>query len=357
MKEKKKQADVQQEETAKTEETVETEKPAETEKATETEESSQTEETAGKAESAETKEDVKKKTKTKKKAKKKGLTSTILLIVIFLVGLCILLYPSVSNFLNEKRQSQAIMNYDNLIAEMKPEDFQAYFEAAEEYNRKLRLISAPFLGYSEISEEYNSALDINGNGMMGYITIDKIKVQIPIYHGTSDKVLNSAVGHLEGSSLPIGGENTHTVLSAHRGLPSAKLFTNLDELAVGDIFTITILDRTLTYQVDQVIVVLPEEVNELYVVDGEDYCTLVTCTPYGINTHRLLVRGTRIENIAEGKKVSIITDAYQIDPLIVTPAVAIPILAGLLVFLLVKSSKEKKKNKALQNEKEKKQDK
>ncbi|MBE6783103.1 MAG: class C sortase [Ruminococcaceae bacterium] len=306
-------------------------------------------------ENAEIKADVKKEEKTekKKKAKKKGLTSTILLIVIFLVGLCILLYPSVSNFWNEKRQSQAIMNYNDLIADFTPEDFQAHFEKAEEYNRKLRLISEPFLGYSEISDEYYSVLDINGNGMMGYITIDKIKVQIPIYHGTSDNVLNSAVGHLEGSSLPIGGENTHTVLSAHRGLPSAKLFTNLDELVVGDIFTLTILDRTLTYQVDQVIVVLPEEVNELYVENGEDYCTLVTCTPYGINTHRLLVRGTRIENIEEGKKVNVITDAYQVDPLIVTPAVAIPMLGGLLIFLIVKSSKEKKKNQSLQKEKKK----
>jgi sortase A len=184
--------------------------------------------------------------------------------------------------------------------------------------------------------------------MMGYITIEKIKVQLPIYHGTSDKVLNSAVGHLEGSSLPIGGESTHSVLSAHRGLPSAKLFTNLDKMDVGDIFTIKILDRTITYQVDQVLIVLPNQVNELAVVNGEDYCTLVTCTPYGINTHRMLVRGTRIENIEEAKKVNVITEAYQIDPLIVTPAVAVPILLALLIFLMFKSSKEKKKNKTLQ---------
>lgn len=288
--------------------------------------------------------------KKKNKKKKSGLTSTILLVAIFLIGLCVLLYPTISDFWNEKRQSQAIMNYDDLIVNLTPEDFSEHFRKAEEYNRKLKLISFPFLGYSQLDKEYYSTLDVNGDGMMGYITIEKIKIQLPIYHGTSDKVLNSAVGHLEGSSLPIGGESTHSVLSAHRGLPSAKLFTNLDKIVVGDVFTITILDRTITYQVDQVLIVLPDEINELNVVNGEDYCTLVTCTPYGINTHRMLVRGTRIENIEGTKKVNVLTDAYQIDPLIVTPCVAIPILGGLLVFLITKSSKEKKKNKSKKNE-------
>ena len=288
-----------------------------------------------------------KKKKTKKK--KSGSWSTILLVAIFLVGLCVLLYPTVSDFWNEKRQSQAIMNYDDLLVDLTPEDFDEYFKKAEEYNRKLKLISFPFLGYSELDDEYYSTLDVNGDGMMGYITIEKIKIQLPIYHGTSDKVLNSAVGHMEGSSLPVGGKGTHSVLSAHRGLPSAKLFTNLDKVVVGDIFTITILDRTFTYQVDQVLIVLPDKIDELYVKEGEDYCTLVTCTPYGINTHRMLVRGTRIENIEEAKKVNVFTEAFQIDPLIVTPAVAIPILGALLVFLMVKSSKEKKKNQAKHN--------
>ena len=189
-----------------------------------------------------------------KKQKKSGLSSTILLLAVFLIGLCVMLYPTVSDFWNEKRQSQAIMNYDDLLVDLTPEDFSEYFEKAEEYNRKLKLISYPFLGYPELDDEYYSALDVNDDGMMGYITIDKIKVQLPIYHGTSDKVLNCAVGHLEGSTLPIGGESTHCVLSAHRGLPSAKLFTNLDELAVGDVFTITILDKMFTYQVDQVLI-------------------------------------------------------------------------------------------------------
>lgn len=293
--------------------------------------------------------------KKKEKKKKSGLTSTIMLIAVFLLGLCTLLYPTASNFWNEKRQSKAIMNYDDLIVDLTPEDFSKHFSKADEYNRKLKLISFPFLGYSELDEEYYSTLDVNGDGMMGYITIEKIKIQLPIYHGTSDKVLDSAVGHMEGSNLPIGGESTHSVLSAHRGLPSAKLFTNLDELVVGDIFTITILDRTLTYQVDQVLVVLPTEINDLNVVNGEDYCTLVTCSPYGINTHRMLVRGTRIENIEDPKKVKVVTEAYLIDPLIVTPVVAIPILSGLLIFLMIESAREKKKNKSKNSNDEDKQ--
>lgn len=279
------------------------------------------------------------------KKKKSGSASTIILVAIFFVGLCVLLYPTVSDFWNEKRQSQAIINYDDLLVDLKPEDFTENFRKADEYNEKIRNMNMPFISHKSIEEEYYNTLDINGNGMMGYITIDKIKVQLPIYHGTSDQVLNSAVGHVEGSSLPVGGEGTHAVLSAHRGLPSAKLFTNLDKLVVGDVFTIKILDRTITYQVDQILIVLPQKIDDLYIEKGEDYCTLVTCTPYGINTHRMLVRGTRIENIEPEKEVNVITEAYQIDPLIVTPAVAAPMLGILLIVLLVKSGKSSKKAK------------
>ncbi len=294
----------------------------------------------------------KKKIKKKKAPKKKsGLTSTIVLVAIFFIGLCVLLYPTISDFWNEKRQSKAIMNYDELLVDLTPEDFAEYFEKADNYNRKLRRMNAPMSGYSALEKEYYSTLDINGDGMMGYITIEKIKVQLPIYHGTSAKVLNSAVGHVEGTSLPVGGENTHAVLSAHRGLPSAKLFTNLDKVEVGDVFTVTILDRTITYQVDQIRVVLPNKTEDLQIQKGEDFCTLVTCTPYGINTHRMLVRGTRIENIEEAKKINVITEAYLVDPFIVTPAVAAPILGALLIFLMIKSSKEKKINEAKQREK------
>ena len=288
-----------------------------------------------------------KKTKAKKKG---GNASTIILVAIFFVGLSVLLYPTISDFWNEKRQSQAIINYDDLIVDLTPEDYTAIFEKADNYNKKIRNMSTPFLSHKNIADEYYSTLDVNGNGMMGYITIDKIKVQLPIYHGTSDQVLNSAVGHVEGSSLPVGGKSTHSVLSAHRGLPSAKLFTNLDKLVVGDIFTIRILDRTITYQVDQILIVLPQKIDDLYIEEGEDYCTLVTCTPYGINTHRMLVRGTRIENIEPDRVINVITEAYQIDPLIVTPAVAAPMLGILLVILLVRSgkggkAKSKKKSK------------
>lgn len=280
--------------------------------------------------------------------KKSGSFSTIILVAIFFVGLSVLLYPTISDFWNEKRQSQAIINYDDLIVDLTPEDYSELFEKADSYNQKLRNMQFPFLNHMNIAEEYYNTLDVNGDGMMGYITIEKIKVQLPVYHGTSDKVLNSAVGHVEGSSLPVGGAGTHAVLSAHRGLPSAKLFTNLDKLEVGDIFTIRILDRTITYQVDQILIVLPEETENLNVVPGEDYCTLVTCTPYGINTHRMLVRGTRIENIEPDRVINVITEAYQIDPLIVTPAVAAPMLGLLLIYLIIKSSKDsnkKKKNK------------
>ena len=277
--------------------------------------------------------------------KKSGNASTILLVAIFFVGPSVLLYPTISDFWNEKRQSQAIVNYDDLIVDLTPEDYSEYFKKADTYNGKLRNMTYPFLNHKNIADEYYDTLDINGDGMMGYITIEKIKVQLPIYHGTSDKVLNTAVGHVEGSSLPVGGESTHAVLSAHRGLPSAKLFTNLDKLETGDIFTIKILDRLITYEVDQVLIVLPEETDSLNIERGKDYCTLVTCTPYGINTHRMLVRGKRIENIEHDKVINVITEAYQIDPLIVTPAVAAPMLGVLLIILLVKSSKNNKKKK------------
>ena len=288
--------------------------------------------------------------KEKKTAQKKksGSASTIALVAIFFVGLSVLLYPTISDFWNEKRQSQAIVNYDDLIVDLTPEDYSDYFNKAEAYNKKIRNMSYPFMNHKNIADEYFDTLDVNGNGMMGYITIEKIKVQLPIYHGTSDKVLNSAVGHVEGSTLPVGGKSTHSVLSAHRGLPSAKLFTNLDKVDVGDVFTIRILDRTITYQVDQILIVLPHETDNLNIVQGEDYCTLVTCTPYGINTHRMLVRGTRIENIEPDRVINVITEAYQIDPMLVTPAVAAPMLGLLLIVLLYKSrksNKNRKKNK------------
>ena len=269
----------------------------------------------------------------RKKKKGGGKLSTIILVLILLAGLGIMLYPTVSDYWNSFHQSQAIANYDAAVAELDDTDYEALFAAAEAYNEHLRNLSAPFSEYEQLAEEYYSVLDVAGNGIIGYINIKKIGVELPIYHGTSDSVLNVAVGHLEGSSLPIGGESRHSVVSAHRGLPSAKLFTDLDELEVGDTFTITVLNRVLTYEIDQILIVEPSQLEALNVVKGQDYCTLMTCTPYGINTHRLLVRGHRTENV-QGSIV-VPKDATKIPAYIAAPAIAIPMLFILLVILMI----------------------
>lgn len=266
--------------------------------------------------------------------------STIILVAIFFIGLSVLLYPTISDYWNSRTQSKAVVDYDSLVSSMDKIDCDAYFQRAEEYNARLNELDYPLMNYEQAAG-YEETLDISGTGIMGYITIEKIGVQLPIYHGTADSVLNIAAGHLEGTSLPIGGVSTHSVISAHRGLPSAKLFTNLDKLELGDTFTITVLDRVLTYEVDQILIVEPNEVEPLYVTEGEDYCTLMTCTPYGINTHRLFVRGVRTDN-ADGPVIKVAAEAFQIDTLIVTPAVAAPMLLILLIVLLVKYRKKKK---------------
>ena len=219
--------------------------------------------------------------------------STIILILIFLVGLSVMLYPTVSDYVNQRHQSRALASYDETVNEMSDADYTAYFEAADAYNQRLAATPNSFFTPEQVSG-YDETLDVSGTGIMGYITIPRIGVELPVYHGTSDGVLQVAAGHLEGSSLPVGGAGTHAVISAHRGLPSAKLFTNLDELEAGDTFTITVLDRVLTYEVDRISIVLPTETDLLQPVEGQDYVTLMTCTPYGINTHRLLVRGHRV---------------------------------------------------------------
>ena len=257
----------------------------------------------------------------------------ILLVLMLFVGVCGLLYPSVSQYWNSKTQTRAVENYQEILNSLKPEDYDAYFQEADRYNAELYELKNPLQDYYELTD-YNEILNINGNGIMGYVSITKLNVEIPIYHGISAEVLNVACGHMEGSSLPIGGENTHCVLSAHRGLPHARLFTDLDKLELGDIFTITILNRTLTYQVDQIKVVRPNEIDDVQIIEGKDFCTLLTCTPYGINSHRLLVRGTRIENAAPVLYVT--SNAYRIDSLVATPVVAAPILLVLLIVLMVK---------------------
>lgn len=274
--------------------------------------------------------------------KKKNNLTTILLIVILLAGLSLLLYPSVSNYWNSFHQTKAITDYTETVSSMDKEEYDKLLSDALLYNQGLSSQNNLFVLSESQKNIYNSLLNVSGLGVMGYIEIPSIDVSLPIYHGTEESVLQIAVGHLDWSSLPVGGEGSHCVLSGHRGLPSAKLFTNLDKLYEGDTFIIRVLDEVLTYEVDQILVVEPADVNSLGIVPGEDYCTLVTCTPYGINSHRLLVRGHRVENAPETVTIHISADATQIEPLIVAPIVAIPILAVLILFVLLSKPKKKK---------------
>ena len=267
--------------------------------------------------------------------KKKGNLITIVLVLILLVGLSLLLYPTVSDYWNSFHQSRAIATYAEQVARIDDDAYEQLWEDATAYNRTLVGNSDRYVLTDEERETYESLLNVSGNGVIGYIEIPEINCSLPIYHGTDEAVLQIAVGHIEGTSLPVGGESTHSVLSGHRGLPSARLFTDLDKLENGDIFMIRVLDETLTYEVDQIRIVEPTELSDLEIERGKDYCTLVTCTPYGINTHRLLVRGHRIENLEQAKAIRVTADAMQIDPLLVAPAVAVPILLVLLILLLV----------------------
>ena len=260
---------------------------------------------------------------------------TILLVLIFLLGLSLLLYPAVSDYWNSKHQTRAIAVYSEEVSGLDKEQYQALWAAAAAYNASLRERDNAYLLTEEQKAAYEQLLNVSGLGIMGYIEIPSIDCSLPIYHGTEESVLQIAIGHLEWSSLPVGGESTHCVLSGHRGLPSAKLFTNLDKLQEGDVFMLRVLDEVLTYEVDQILIVEPQEIAALQIAEGEDLCTLVTCTPYGINTHRLLVRGHRIENAPEARLVRVTADAVQIEPLLVAPIVALPMLLLLLILLLL----------------------
>ena len=285
---------------------------------------------------------MKKERQTRKGRKRKGSLSTVILMVVLLAGLGVMLYPTVSDYWNSFHQSRAIADYDAIVAELDETDYEALFAEAEKYNEQLRALSAPFSEHEQLSELYYSVLDVAGNGIIGYINIPKINVNLPIYHGTGDTVLNMAVGHLEGSSLPIGGEGRHSVLSAHRGLPSAKLFTDLVQMDKGDIFTITVLNRLITYEVDQILIVEPTQMEALSVSGGKDYCTLLTCTPYGINSHRMFVRGHRIDNI-DNRVIVVEPDARRIPSYYVIPAVGVPLLFVTLVVMLAASGKKRPK--------------
>lgn len=269
-------------------------------------------------------------------------TATKILIVVCFIGLSLLLYPTVSNYLNEKNATRAISTYVERMDSYDEERFKEVWNNAVKYNADLARQEDVFSLPEEMRSRYWKNLDITGEGVMGYIEIPKLDVSLPIYHGTTAGVLQRAIGHLEWTSLPVGGESSHCAVSGHRGLPSAKLFTELDKLREGDTFELGILDTKLTYEVDRIRTVLPDETDELRICNGKDYCTLITCTPYGINTHRLLVRGHRIANVNNG--VQVVSEAVLVDELMVALFLAIPILFLLFMAIILKKPDGTQKN-------------
>ena len=278
----------------------------------------------------------------KQKSQKRGSWSTILLVVLLLLGLSLLLYPTVSDYWNSFTQSRAVTTYAEQLENLDTEQYEQLWAEARAYNEELAAMQNGLALPDAMMERYNRLLSVDDSGILGVVEIPSIGVNLPIYHGTSDAVLQVAIGHVDWSSLPTGGESTHCVISGHRGLPSAKLFTHLDQLQLGDLFMMQVLDQVLTYEVDQILIVEPHEVNSLLVTEGKDYCSLVTCTPYGVNSHRLLVRGHRTENLEVAETVRITSDAAVIDPMIVAPMVAIPILLVLLIHLMLPKKPKRK---------------
>ena len=271
--------------------------------------------------------------------KKNNNWTTVFLVLLLLAGVSLLLYPSLSDYWNSMHQTRAIASYAETVSQLDTAQYDEMWKAAQDYNRSLAQRETAFALTDEQKAAYESLLDVSGLGVMGYIEIPEIDCSLPIYHGTEESVLQVAVGHLEWSNLPVGGEGTHCVLSGHRGLPSAKLFTNLDQIVEGDTFIIRVLDEVLTYEVDRILIVEPEDVTALQIESGKDLCTLVTCTPYGINSHRLLVRGHRVETEQEEAAVRLVSDGIQIEPLLVAPVVALPMLLALLLVLLLSGNK------------------
>ena len=268
--------------------------------------------------------------------------STIILCITFITGLSLLLYPTVSNYWNARHQTQAVVDYTERIEKMDDSDKLYEIGRAVDYNSLLVDNGRRFSPGKEEKEFYNSVLSVDDNGMMGYITIPELCLKLAIYHGVDESILQVGIGHIEGSSLPVGGESTHCVLSGHRGLPSAKLFTDIDKLELGDVFMLHVYDEVLTYEVDQILIVEPEDYSALAIEEGKDYCTLVTCTPYGINTHRLLVRGHRIENkVIDGTRVT--SDAIKVNKYLVIACVSLLLLVVYcLAVLIIKLYKKKR---------------
>ena len=261
--------------------------------------------------------------------------TTIILLLVLIVGLSLLLYPTLADWWNSMHQSRAVASYVEKVASIDDEEYAHLWADAWNYNQSLIGRSNNYLLSEEQQKAYDQILDIGGLGIMGYIEVPSIGVTLPIYHGTDESVLQVALGHLEWTSLPVGGESSHCVVSGHRGLPSAKLFTDLDKLVIGDVFMFRVLDEILTYEVDQILIVEPHETDALQIEKGKDLCTLITCTPYGVNSHRLLVRGHRVENQEEAVAVRVTADATQIEPAIVAPVLAIPMLLVLLIVILI----------------------
>ena len=264
------------------------------------------------------------------KVMKKGKLEMFGLLDLFFIVVCLLVYPSFSDYWNTFHQSRVIMKYADRVSNMNKDEYARLIKEANQYNQELQKTGIKWNMTDAEKASYNRYLDFESSGVMGYITIPKINVELPIYHGTSDSILQTSIGHIEGSSLPVGGLGSHTILSGHRGLPSARLFTNLDQLAAGDTFTLTVLNETYTYEVDQIRIVEPTDLSSLQLEPGKDYCTLVTCTPYGVNTHRLLVRGHRVENV--NGNAELVADAIQIRPIYITPFVIILLLFGLFLW-------------------------
>jgi len=266
--------------------------------------------------------------------------STVILILVLVAGLSLLLYPTISDYINSLNQTRAIADYVEAVENLDEDTYKRLWNNAVEYNKKLYHKNR-YKMTDEERADYEAQLDVSGNGIMGYVDIPDINCTLPIYHGTDDSILQIATGHIDISSLPVGGKSTHCVISGHRGLPSARLFTDLDRLTEGNLFMLRVLDETLTYEVDQIRIVLPDEISSIEIAKDKDYCTLVTCTPYGVNTHRLLVRGHRVKNQELSKKAQVTADAMQIEPLLVAPVIGVLILLVIVIAYIIKSKLRK----------------
>ena len=268
----------------------------------------------------------------------------MIIMVVMLVGIGLLLYPSVANYWNQFHQTRAIMAYNDTVSSLSTEDYEKILNDAKEYNKKLGETGIVWKMSKAQKAEYEKQLAVDSSGIMGYVSVPKFHIKLPVYHGTNESVLQIAIGHLEQTSLPVGGESSHCEVSGHRGLPSARLFTDIDKIKEGDTWTMNVLNETLTYECDQIRIVEPEDLSNLQIAKGKDYCTLITCTPYGVNTHRLLVRGHRIPNVDGNANLT--ADAIQIEPIYIAPFLAVPIILILLIVLIASTRRAKKFNPA-----------